>query len=367
MSKLFRYSIKESGLLIALVLFILLWGVGDRIAADSIPNFFSYLLSIIIFVVMLICSFNVVKQADWLAERFGEPYGTLILTLAVISIEVALIITVMLAGKGEPTLARDTMFAVIMIAINGFAGLSLLTGGIKHYTQMYNIEGASAYLAVLIPLATICLILPNYTVSTTLSTLSNFQSVIVIIICVALYATFLVKQTITHKDYFQFSIDREEDPHHPEGRISYHVICLLAGLMVMILLSKYLAAYLQHNIEDAGLPRPLVGFIIAMLVLMPEGVSAIQSAYKNRLQRSINLCMGSALATICLTVPSVLIISLFIGQPLILGLQSSSLLLLVLTFFSSVITFSTRRTSVLNGVVHLSIFMVYFVLIFDVI
>ena len=181
----------------------------------------------------------------------------------------------------------------------------------------------------------------------------------------------MIKQTITHRDYFKFSLDRseeekQEDLHHPVGSVFYHASMLIIGLVIMIALSKNLASFLEFSIQEAGLPSKLGGFIIALLVLTPEGVSAIQAAYKNQLQRSINLCMGSAVATICLTVPSVLTISLLIGQKLILGLNTTAIVLIVLTFFISLVTFTSRRTSILNGMVLLSVFVVYFALIFDI-
>ena len=368
MNKAIRLARHEYGIILPVILFILLNFVFQNHSPYKLSHLMVQLTTASIFIIMMICAFNVVKHADWLAEKLGEPYGTLILTLAVITIEVALIVTMMLTGKGDPTLARDTMFAVIMIAVNGFAGLSLLTGGIRHSTQMYNIEGASAYIAVLIPLIMLCLILPNYTLSTEVGTLSSGQSIIVIVVCIMLYATFLVKQTITHRDYFKFSIREEEDEEHrsPIGSVFYHVSMLILGLVVMIALSKNLATFLEYSIQEAGLPSKLGGFIIALLVLTPEGVSAIQSAYKNQLQRSINLCMGSAVATICLTVPSVLIISMLLNEKLVLGLNATATVLMILTFFISLITFTSRRTSVLNGMVLLSVFLVYFALIFDI-
>lgn len=368
MHKTISFIKTEYGVILPIILFVLLNMVFSGLDPYNISHFATAATTFVIFAVMLVCAFNVVKHADWLAEKFGEPYGTLILTLSVISIEVALIITMMLIGKGDPTLARDTMFAVIMIAVNGFAGLSLLTGGIKHNTQMYNTEGASIYISLLILLLTVCLILPNYTVATDAGTFNLSQSVIVIIVCVILYAVFLVKQTVTHKDYFQYTQDdaSNEEHHSPIGSVLFHVIMLLLGLIVMIALSKNLASFLEFSIQEAGLPSKLGGFIIALLVLTPEGVSAIQAAYKNQLQRSINLCMGSAVATICLTVPSVLVISLVLGQPLILGLNSTSIVIMVLTFLIALVTFTSRRTSVFNGMVLLSVFIVYFALIFDV-
>lgn len=184
-----------------------------------------------------------------------------------------------------------------------------------------------------------------------------------------LYSTFLIKQTITHQECFRFSLEREKKkPSHSStpNFIIYHITLLFLGLITMIALSKNLGTFLEYSIQVAGLPHKLGGFIIALLVLTPEGVSAIQAAYKNQLQRSINLCMGSAVATICLTVPSVLIISLLIGEAIILGLNNSATVIMILTFFISLITFTSRRTSTLNGMVLLSVFIVYVALIFDI-
>lgn len=363
-----RFVIKECGLITAILFLLLINSAFVHREKTVYSHTGTLVVTFIIFLIMLICAFNVVKHADRLAEIFGEPYGTLILTLAVISIEVSLIITMMLTGKSDAKLARDTMFAVIMIAVNGFAGLSLLVGGIKHNRQMYNVEGASAYLAVLISLATFCLILPNFTLSTAVGTLSTGQSVLLILVCSILYLSFLIKQTMTHRDYFQFSPRYDENIKKQASSIHsvyYHILLLIIGMIVIITLSKTLAFFLEQSIETAGLPVKLGGFVIALLVLMPEGFSAIQAAYNNQLQRSINLCMGSGVATICLTVPAVLIISLMLRHTLVLGLTPTAMVILILTFFISLITFSVRRTSVLNGMVLLSIFLVYFILIFD--
>ena len=359
-----EYTFIASVILYLLFLFI-------KISPVLHSNFFNIIIAFIVFIFMLLCAFNVVKQADWLAEKFGEPYGTLILTISVICIEVGLIVTMMLVGKGGLTLARDTMFAVIMIAVNGFAGLSLLIGGIKHKSQKFNIEGSTAYVAILIPLITLCLILPNFTKSTAFGTFSVSQSVIIAIACVVLYFIFLIKQTVTHKEYFQFSLSRPENDidnnkHTLTGSITYHVILLLLGLLVMILLSKSLSLFLNFSIQKAGLPEALGGVIIAMLVLIPEGFSAIQAAYKNELQRSINLCMGGAVATICLTVPAITIISLSLGKTIILGLSPANIVLVILTFFITLVIFTAKKSSAMFGAILLSVFIVYIALIFDI-
>ena len=357
----------EYGFIIALALLILFLA-QPYIAPAIIPKLNLLTMTLIIVLVMLACSFNVIKHADWLAEKCGEPYGTLILTISICTIEAAIITTMMIKSKGDPTLARDTMFAVIMLCMNCFAGLSLLTGGIKHRRQQYNCQGANTYLAVLIPLSVFCLILPNYTISSSVGTLSPEQLITLIIICAVLYISFLITQTITHRDYFQFSIDHKTEPdekHKLAGSLSYHVGLLILGLIVMVSLSKSLGVFFDELIDKTGLPIALGGLVIALLVLLPEGVSAMQAAYKNQLQRSVNLCMGSAIATICLTIPAVAIVSLTLAHKLVLGLNAPEMVILVLTFFISLITFSSRRTGVLNGVILLSIFFVYLLLIFD--
>ncbi|MDA7742386.1 calcium:proton antiporter [Francisellaceae bacterium] len=357
----------EFGILLSILLFIFLF-----ISNSTTPNTVGFPQDLIwtcaIAFIMMLCIFNIVKHADWLAERFGEPYGTLILTLSVISIEVILIVMTMIISK-DSALARDTMYAVLMITMNAFIGISLIAGGIKHRTQLYNGQGANAYLAVLVPLAVISLILPNFTQSSELGTFSSVQATVVIACCVLFYASFLVIQTVTHKKHFipcdEVHDDKSEVTIFSKKSTIYHVTFLIIGLIVMILLSKYLAAFLDHGMTKANLPVAFGGVIIALLVLMPEGVSAVKAARENQLQRSVNLCMGSAVATICLTVPAVLIVGMVMNIPVILGLNNTNMVLLGLTLLISSITFTPTRTNSLNGMAHFIIFLIFFVLIFN--
>lgn len=362
---------REFGILFALLLLIYLTlgrSMGVHLLLFPQDKVFTGALIL----VMVLCIFTIVKHANWLAMRFGEPYGTLILTLSVISIEVVLIVMTMLVTK-DAKLARDTMYAVLMITMNAFIGLSLIVGGVKHQTQLYNGQGANAYLAVLVPLAVIILMLPNFTLSTNHGTFSHGQSILMIGICVFFYVSFLIIQTVTQRNHFVLTQDAPEIQQvdgqvviQPKAPIVYHLLFLLMGLVVMILLSKYLASFLDYSIRQAHLPVALGGVIIALLVLLPEGVSAIQAAYHNRLQRSVNLCMGSAVATICLTVPAVLLVGLCMHIPVVLGLNDKNMLLLILTLLLSSITFTPPRTNSLNGMAHFIVFIVYFALIFDV-
>jgi Ca2+:H+ antiporter len=324
-----------------------------------------------VFCVMLWCAFAAVRHADSLAELLGEPYGTLILTLSVISIEVSAIAAVMLHGSNNPTLARDTMLAVLMIVLNLMVGLCLLIGGLRHREQEFNLQGAKAFLAVLLSLSTISLILPKFTLSTKDPSLTPVQAALFSAITIALYATFLAIQTKRHRSFFLEpsgeATHQDDGPHHrgDARSVPYHAAFLLLTLVPIVLMSKKLAVLVDHGIETLGAPEALGGVLVAILVLSPEGLAAYHAAISNRLQRSINICLGSALATIGLTVPAVLTIGIVTHSHVVLGLDGTEMVVLALTLILSILTFSSPRTNVLQGAVHLVVFVVYFILIFD--
>lgn len=362
-----KYILKyEKNIFSSLIIFFGLTWLG--LQPQNEPTALVAALLIMIFSVMIIGIFNVVRHADVLAERLGEPYGTLILTLSVIIVEVALIVTMTLVGKAELTLARDTMLSVIIISVNGFVGAALFTGGIRHRSQSYNLQGANAFLAVLIPLGIICLILPNYTSSSPSGQFSFFHALVVIVLCILLYTTFLVMQTITHTDSFKMNNLRAQETidaeHCSASTLLFHVIFLVLSLIGLILLSKQFSIYLDYSLLHLGLSKAVGGFLIALIILMPEGYSAVQAAYENDVQRSVNLCLGSALATICLTVPAVLLISLWLHSPIILGLEPIDAILLAVTLLLSLTTFGSQKTNFLNGAVHLSLFLMYLFILF---
>ncbi|MDP7572329.1 MAG: calcium:proton antiporter, partial [Myxococcota bacterium] len=324
--------------------------------------------------VILAAAFGVVRHADALAVLLGEPYGTLILTLSVISIEVMMISAVMLTGAENPTLARETMYAVVMIVLNGIVGLALILGGLRHHEQEYNLRGANAFLALILPLAVLVLILPNYTRSTEGPTLSLPQEVFLFLTCLGLYAVFLAVQTVKHRSYF-LAPRATSDPDAPDLEDEHpglvlraawvHAALLVAYLVPIVFLAKNLAIPIDIGIDRFGAPAALGGFIVAILVLSPEVMSAIRAALANRLQRSVNISLGSVAATIALTVPAVLIIAIATGRHVTLGLPPVDSLLLLLTLAVSVVTFSSGHTNVLQGAVHLVLFFAYLVLIFD--
>ncbi|WP_434052123.1 MAG: calcium:proton antiporter [Roseibium sp.] len=322
----------------------------------------------VIFLTVMWCAFSVVRHAECLATILGEPFGTLILTLAVVGIEVALIVAIMVSGEAAPTMARDTMFSVIMIVLNGLIGLCLLAGGLRHRNQSYNLQGANAFLAVLLPLAVFALVLPRMTHSAPGGELSPLQASFEVVMSVLLYGVFLAMQTVTHSDIFrQPDMGEDSSEHHGAvvRSIPFHVAGLFGALVPIILLSKKLALYVEFGIAGIGAPLALSGFIVAALVLMPEGMSGFRAALENKLQRAVNICLGAAVSTIGLTVPAVLVVSWVTGHRIELGLDYPEIVLLALTLVVSLITFGTRTTNYLQGAVHLTLFAAYVMMIFD--
>jgi Ca2+:H+ antiporter len=321
-----------------------------------------------LFAAVLGSALCVVRHAERLAVRLGEPYGTLILTLSITFIEVVSISAVMLHGENNPTLARDTVFAVVMIVLNGMVGLSLLLGGWRHREQHYNLQGANAYLGVIIPLVVLSLLLPDYTQTTPGPTLSLAQEAFLVLVAVGLYAAFLAIQTGRHSGYF-----REEDEAAAVGHaaqageapppIARHAALLVAYLVPVVFLAEQLAHPVDYLIETLRAPAPLGGVIVAVLVATPEAVGAARAALANHMQRSVNIFLGSVLSTIGLTVPAMVLIGHAIGRDVVLGVEHTDLVMLLLTLAVSVVTFASGHTNVIQGAVHLVLFAAYLLLI----
>ncbi|WP_216825806.1 calcium:proton antiporter [Ruegeria sp. EL01] len=354
--------------------YVFMTQVGSFLKPNAIGVVPSYIVLASIFGIMLLAVFRVVHHAECLAEIFGEPFGTLILTLSVIGIEVAVITAVMLTGDNNPTLARDTMFSVLMIVMNGLVGLSLLVGGWHHGLQVFNLSGANAYLIVLLPVAVTGLVLPSFTISEPGGALSPLQTIFQITISLVLYGVFLLFQTVQNPMAFQqprLDVDQPEQLHSDHHCLDirgkyYHAVGLALTLIPLVLMSKKLAVYVDFGIDQVGAPVALGGVIVAIMILTPEALAALDAAKHNQLQRAVNICLGSALATIGLTVPAVLIAGEIVGLPVELGLDSPEIVLLALTLSISIVTFAGSRTNVLQGVVHLAVFLAYAILIFDI-
>ena len=309
-----------------------------------------------------------VHHAEVVAHRVGEPYGTLILAVAVTVIEVGLIVSLMLASPASTAmLARDTVFAASMIILNLLLGLCLIAGARHQSEARFTRTGATAALGTLTTLLVLTLVLPNFTTSTPGATYTVSQLFFVAVFALFLYLTFVFVQTVSNRDYFlpTGAEHSQPDAHAPppSNRTAWIAfILLLVSLGAVVLLAKDLSKPLETLVSALGAPLALVGIAIAAIVLLPESVAAVRAARANRLQTSLNLALGSALATIGLTIPVVSVVSYLYGLPLTLGLDGKGMVLLVLTLFVASLSLARGRTTMLHGAVHLTIFAAYLVL-----
>jgi len=304
-----------------------------------------------------------VHHAEVIAHRVGEPFGTLVLALAVTVIEGSLIVSMMLSSGPEPSsIARDTVFATVMIVCNGVVGLCLVLGSLRHHVVAFRVEGTIAPLAVLATLATLVLVVPNFTYSSSGPTLSATQIVFVGVVSLVLYGLFLLVQTVRHRDYF-LPVDASREDEHaaaPSNAAAAGSLgLLLVSLVAVVGLAKVLSPSIEAAVAGAGLPKAVVGICIALMVLMPETLSAVRAARLNRMQTSFNLALGSALATIGLTIPVVGVTSLALDLPLVLGLPPTEMTLLALTLLLTSMNLVGGRGTVLQGGVHLVLFVTY--------
>lgn len=328
------------------------------------PSLSGLVFAAVLLVILFGTVFAAVHHAEVIAHKIGEPYGTLLLTLSVIIIEVAVIATIMIGDKSAPTLARDTVFAVVMIVCNGLVGLCILAGGLRYTEQEFQVSGAKVYLSVLIVLSTITLILPNYTLTTPGPLYSALQLAFVSVVTMILYGLFLYTQTVLHRDYFINDDADDGDGHAPTHSITMNAVLLVVSLVAVVLLAKSFSLVVDAGGAAIGAPPAFTGIVVALLVLLPESVAAISAARHNKLQKSINLSLGSALATISLTIPAVALAAYLLGKPLLLGLPQSETVLLIMTFAISMLTFATGVTNILFGMVHMLIFAVFLLTVF---
>jgi len=308
-----------------------------------------------------------VHHAEVVALRVGEPFGTLVLAVAVTIIEAALILTMMIAGGDKSrALARDSIYAAVMIICTGVIGLCLFVGALRHYEQSFRAEGVGPALAALTTLGVIVLVLPDFTTSAPAPLYARSQLVFIALASLALWAVFIFFQTVDHRDYFlpiaareELPIDGGEEAHAAVPTLAASWIAfvlLVVSLAAVVGLAKKLSPQIEAAIEASGAPQAALGVAIAMLVLLPETVAALRAALANRLQTSMNLAIGSALASIGLTVPVVVAAALVFHLPLALGLDPKDIVLLSLAFLVGTITLATGRTNLMQGAVHLVLF-----------
>ena len=307
-----------------------------------------------------------VHHAEVVAHKTGEPYGTLVLAICITIIEVSLIVSLMIAGKeGLEVIARDAVFATIMIIMNGIIGLCIFVGGLSHHELSFRNEGTNSTLAVLTALATFILVLPVVTVSTPGPTFTTSQLAFAGISTLVLYVAFLFFQTVSHRDYYlPKAKDKKTDSNFhalkpSNAKTAVSGILLFASLIAVVALAKLLSPTIEAAVQAAGAPKAVVGIAIAFLVLLPESFAALRAARANRLQSSLNLALGSALASIGLTIPAVAAIAIIFDMPLTLGISNLNMILMYLSFFIGALTLAIGRTTLLQGMVHLIIFFEY--------
>lgn len=337
---------------------------GEALFAHLAQPLWLALLFLWLFGVILVSALAVVRHADALAEILGEPYGTLVLTLCVTAIEVMSISAVMLHGENNPTLVRDTLFSIVMILLGGVIGGALLLGGWRHREQHYNLQGANAYICVIIPLSVLTLTLANFTTTTPGPTLSTAQQMFLLVICCGLYAAFVAVQTGRHRGYFRDGAEAQTHHEVHGGRaLAWHGILLVAYILPVVFLAEELAEPIDYLIETLKWPAALGGVVIAMLVATPEAIGAIRAATANNVQRSINISLGSVLSTTGLTVPAMLVISHATDHDIYFGLSGANTVILLLTLAVSIVTFGSGRTNILQGAVHVILFAAFLMLI----
>ena len=345
---------------------VILFAGATALGFTFTPSAAGLVFAAVLLVILFGTVFAAVHHAEVIAQKIGEPYGTLLLTLAVTVIEVALIATIMLGEKPVPTLARDTVFAVVMIVCNGLVGICILVGGLRYREQDFQISGANLYLSVLVVLATITLILPNYTLTTPGPIYSAGQLGFVSVVTVILYGVFLYIQTVRHRDYFiNEKGDADENLTQTSSRtLMLSIALLLVSLLAVVLLAKKFSLVVDAGAALIGAPPAFAGILVALLILLPESVAAISAARKNDLQKSINLALGSSLATIGLTIPAVAEAAYVLDKTLVLGLEQREMVLLAMTLVLSMLTFGTGRTNILFGLVHTLVFAVFVFMVF---
>jgi Ca2+:H+ antiporter len=334
-----------------------------------VPQLFGivFLLSVGL-IASVVCA---VHHAEVIAHKVGEPFGTLVLALSVTIIEVALIVSMMLSGGDDAMgLARDTIFAAIMIILNGIIGLSLLVGGRKHQIQGFNLEGVTAALGTMTIIAVIALILPNY-VAGGIGIYNPTQLLFIAFITLVLFAAFTAFQTIGHRDYFLPVILNDKAPVNvatlpaPSLKTTWiSVASLLTSLVAVVLSAKAISPTLEALLDRVGAPAATLGIMIAAIVLLPEFGAAMRAAKADKLQSSLNLAIGSAIASIGLTIPAVAILAVIMGWPIQLGLDAKSSVLLVLSLFIVSNSLRTGNTTMLPGALHVCLFAIYLFLSF---
>lgn len=360
------YLWRERGVLLALISLIIAFSIGEGFFLQISDRSFLAISFSWLFVVIIFASLGVVRHAEFLARKLGEPYGTLILTLSVTCIEVIMISAVMMHEDVEPTTARNTVYFVLMIIINGLIGLAMLLGGIKHGEQHYNLKSSGSYFSMLLAIVAVSLYLPNFIPEQG----QHSYEIFLIAISLLLYCVFLRIQMVEHRNFFDFEGEKpvshmSSSTKAPEiNSVFYHAFILVVTLSCVALLAKSLAVVMDEGVDLLGVPHELVALMIAILILAPEGLTAIRAGLDNQMQRVVNISLGSALATISMTIPAILIISMIRGHTVVFGLTPIQAILLGFSLLIGMNNYKDGETNLLQGAIHFVLFVTFIVLIF---
>lgn len=357
---------------------------GHSLLGDSMTPTIAIVVFLLVLLTIIGAAFGVVKEADELAHKLGEPYGTLILTLSIVSIEVILIAAVMLGPGENPSIGKDSIFSVMMIIMNLVIGLCILLGGLKYGEQEYNTQGTMSYLGMIIMLGGIGLLLPNYIEGAGGGIFTPIQASVLSSLIVLLYGFFLLLQMKGYRHlyvqpkigsmevrYKERLVQNDSEGSHNKttkgsgSELWIRSIMLIAMILPIVLLSHNMAIVVDYGIKIANLPPLLGGVLIAIIVFTPESMTAVKAALNNEFQRAINLCHGAFVSTVGLTVPAVLIIGLITGKTVMFGMSATETILFVITLLLSVMTFLGKRTTPMVGIMHLVLFAVFILLIFN--
>ncbi len=348
---------KEYSVFVAIVAFFVISHFEHALAGSVIGNLIGFA---ILFAVIIYSALSVAHHAEMLAEKFGEPYGTLILTISAVVVEIVIIV-IMMTHDHNPTLARDTIYSAVMLDINGLLGLAAIIGGIKHGEQPYNVDSSNSYLSMLLVATGIAMVIPHFVTESHHSMYMSFN----VVLFVLLYVTFTRIQVTSHKYFFEYEGDGEQE-HHEAEEINawYHGFNLLLSIILIGMLSEILAVFMGHTLEHFGMPMAIGAVGVAVISAAPELITAVRAAVDNRMQTVVNIALGASLATILLTIPAVIVVTRIIGMEIELELTPIQGIMMALTFLVSIVNFNDGETNVLEGFIHVILFVVFAFLLF---
>lgn len=348
---------REYSLYVAIITLLIISYFEHTLASSAGGNLIGFL---ILFSVIIYSALSVAHHAELLAEKFGEPYGTLILTISAVIVEMIIIVIVMM-HEHSPTLARDTIYAAIMLDINGLLGLAAIIGGIKHGEQPYNVDSSNSYLSMLLVAIGIAMVIPHFVSNASHSLYMSFN----VILFVLLYITFTRVQVSSHKYFFEYEDESTEESHHSSDiNAWYHGGMLIVSIILIGVLSEILALFMGHTLENLGLPLTIGAVGVAIISAAPELITAVRAALSNRMQTVVNIALGASLATVLLTIPAVIVVTKIIGMDLVLELTPIQSAMIGLTLLVSIVNFNDGETNVLEGFLHVILFVVFAFLIF---